>query len=150
MSIDKTVLIIEDDPDQAELARRAFFKINLSHVYTVCDGAEALGFLSRCNKLPNLILLDLKMPRLGGFELLQEMRDNPRLSPIPVIVFTCSNEEMDIIESYLLGARSFIEKPLTTEKLYKAFAELELTWTGLKIPVEGNQRLKYKSFPEAD
>ena len=124
--IKKRLLLVEDNPDDELLTRRALKKHSeFNCVDVACDGVEALEYLSietnlpasgakkaASDSLPDLILLDLKMPRLNGHEFLRYVRANPRTVHIPVIILTTSNEEKDISVSYELGANSFLRKPV--------------------------------------
>lgn len=145
MSESVTILLVEDNPDDAELTRRILSRAKVAaSIITVHDGSEALDYFHGENVyagrdtsiMPELVLLDLKMPRVGGIELLNEMRKQPDLKNIPAIVFTTSDEEKDVIGSYLSGARSFIQKPLDLPKLQTALDELGLDWLGKPEPKE--------------
>jgi two-component system, response regulator len=131
------ILIVEDNPNDAEMALRALRTNNLSNnVLVVKDGEEALDFIfargiyadkNHINR-PKVVLLDLKLPKVSGLEVLQEIKSNPDTKIIPVIVLTTSKEENDIIESYRLGVNSYIVKPVDFEKFVEAVRDLGLYW----------------------
>jgi len=144
MSIDQPVdiLLVEDNPYEAQLTIRSFKKSNLaSRLLHIDDGAEALDFLFARDKyagrntenLPKLILLDLKMPKVGGLEVLKAVKLNDRTKRIPVVVLTSSKEEPDIHSSYELGANSYIVKPVNFDSFSKAVTELGMYWMLLNI-----------------
>lgn len=119
------ILLVEDNPNDAEMALRALKKNNLTnHVLVVGDGAEALDYLYTRGKYsgwdniprPRIILLDLKLPRVDGKEVLRIIKSDPEKKVIPVVVLTSSAEERDIIESYQLGVNSYIVKPVDFDK----------------------------------
>ena len=111
---DAEILLIEDNPDDAELTIRALKKNNLANnLLHLDDGREALDFLfNEMNRMPKLILLDLKMPKVDGIEVLHQLKMDDRLKVIPVVVLTSSKEERDIVESYKLGVNAYIVKPV--------------------------------------
>jgi len=136
-------LLVEDSPDDAELTIRAFEKSRLvNEVVLVRDGQEALDYLFGTGAhagrdlsiMPELVLLDLKLPKLGGLEVLRRMRQDPRTRRQPVVVLTSSNEERDIISSYDLGANSFVRKPVDFEQFLEAARQLGLYWLILNSP----------------
>lgn len=131
------ILLIEDNPNDAELTLRAFKKNNLvNNIIRVCDGEEALDFVfargsfKTFNKLnmPKLILLDLKLPKVGGLEVLNALKADPVMKLIPVVVLTSSDEESDMIESYRLGVNSYIVKPVDFDKFVEAVSQIGLYW----------------------
>lgn len=131
------ILIVEDNPNDAEMALRALKKNNVSNnVLVVGDGEEALDFIFRKGKYserakdssPRIILLDLKLPKVDGLEVLKEVKSNPETKMIPIIVLTSSKEESDIIESYKLGVNSYIVKPVDFDKFVEAVRELGYYW----------------------
>ncbi len=134
MAVD--ILLVEDNPTDAELTLRALKKHALSnHVEWVKDGAEALDFLfrrgeyaTRLNLAPHVVLLDLRLPKVDGLEVLKQMRADERTRMIPVVVMTSSKEERDVISSYQLGANSFVSKPVGFEEFAKTVAELGMYW----------------------
>lgn len=137
------ILLVEDNPDDAALTLRAFKKVNIANQVVVCrDGAEALDFLfcrgayaDRSILLqPSVILLDLKLPKIDGLEVLQALRDDERTRHHRVVVLTSSREEQDILQSYDLGANSYIRKPVDFDKFLVAVGQLGLYWLLLNEP----------------
>lgn len=137
------VLLVEDNPSDAELTLRALKKRNLANrIVRVADGEEALDFIfargsfgeRRIENRPKVILLDLKLPKVDGLEVLQAIKSDPRTQSIPVVMLTSSREERDIIESYRLGANSYIVKPVDFDKFLAAVDELGLYWLLINQP----------------
>jgi len=133
----KIILLVEDNPDDVALTLRALKKNNITNEVVVAgDGAEALEYLMATGKytgratsdLPEVVLLDLKLPKVGGLEVLRAMRADPRTELLPVVVLTSSAEEADIIASYDLGANSYIRKPVDFEQFLEAVRQLGLYW----------------------
>jgi len=131
------ILLIEDNADEAELTIHSLRKNNLAnHLVHIDDGEEALDFIFSKGKyiennnvsLPKLILLDLKLPKVEGLEILRQLKADPKTKLIPVVVLTSSREEGDIIESYKLGVNSYIVKPVNFESFSKVIAELGMYW----------------------
>lgn len=131
------ILFIEDNPHEAELTIRSLKKNNLANTLKhIDDGAEALDFIFATGVYadreyasnPKLIILDLKLPKVDGLEILRQIKMNERTKTIPVAILTSSQEERDIIESYKLGVNSYIVKPVNFESFAKAVAELGLYW----------------------
>lgn len=133
------VLLVEDNPDDAELTIRALKKHNLAnHLVHLRDGEEALEFLfsEEARNRPKVILLDLKMPKVDGIEVLRRIKNDEERKTIPVVVLTSSKEERDIVESYKLGVNAFIVKPVEFEKFMEAVAQLGLFWLILNEPAK--------------
>jgi CheY-like chemotaxis protein len=136
------ILLIEDNPNDAELTMRAFKRNNLSNkIIHIDDGEEAMDFLFARNKYkdrnkinPKIILLDLKLPKVDGLEILRSVKSDPVTKLIPVVVLTTSKEEKDIIESYKLGVNSYIVKPVDFDKFIKAINDIGLYWLLLNQP----------------
>jgi len=131
------ILLVEDNQDDAELTIRALKKYNLAnHLLHLQDGEEALNFLfaSTGNSLPKIILLDIKMPKVDGIEVLRKIKADPYRKIIPVVVLTSSKEERDIIESYKLGVNAYIVKPVEFDKFVKAVSEIGFFWLLLNQP----------------
>ena len=135
--IKKDILLIEDNPDDETLALRALKKNHIiNEIIVVRDGEEALNYLfckesysNRDSKnQPEVILLDLKLPKISGLEILQEIRKHKETKYLPVVVLTSSDEERDLVESYKLGANSYIRKPVDFEKFQQAILDLSLYW----------------------
>jgi two-component system, response regulator len=124
------VLLIEDNPDDAELTIRVLNKHHLANnLVHLQDGEEALNFLfSKNSNTPKLILLDLKMPKVDGIEVLRKIKSDEHKKTIPVVILTSSKEERDIIESYQLGVNAYVVKPVEFEKFVEAVAQLGLFW----------------------
>ena len=131
------VLLIEDNPEDAELTIRVLKKHNLANnLVHLQDGEAALNFLfdKGSNNIPRLILLDLKMPKVDGIEVLSKIKNDEQKKLIPVVVLTSSKEEHDVIESYKLGVNAYVVKPVEFEKFVEAVAKLGLFWLLLNQP----------------
>jgi len=137
------ILLVEDNPNDLELAMHALKRNHLAnHIEIVRDGAEALDFIfctgtyssRRVEDTPKVILLDLKLPKVDGLEVLQRIKDDVRTSSIPVVVLTSSREERDVVESYKLGVNSYIVKPVDFEQFTQAVHSLGLYWLLLNQP----------------
>ncbi len=137
------ILLVEDNPADAELALRALKKNNLANrLVTVGDGEEALDFIFARSAFsgrnvesgPKVILLDLKLPKVDGLEVLRAIKSDPRTKVIPVVVLTSSKEEKDIVESYRLGVNSYIVKPVDFDKFIASVRDLGLYWLLLNQP----------------
>ena len=137
------ILLVEDNPDDVELTLHAFRKNNLANrVHVVRDGAEALEFLfctgaykdRRIEDTPHVVLLDLKLPKVDGLEVLRSLKGGPRTRMIPVVVLTSSREDRDIMESYQLGVNSYIVKPVNFEQFTEAVRQLGLYWLLMNEP----------------
>jgi two-component system, response regulator len=131
------ILLVEDNPEDAELTIDALREQNLSNtIQVVEDGELALDFLYASGKYsnretenkPKLVLLDLKLPKVSGLEVLQKIKSDEKLKTIPVVVLTSSEEESDIIKSYELGVNSYIVKPVNFDQFTKSVKELGLYW----------------------
>ncbi len=134
----KTILLVEDNRDDEELTLRALRKSNImNHVIVARDGEEALNFLfgtgdvghgAAPELLPAVVLLDLKLPKVNGIEVLREIRSNPRTHRLPVVVLTSSKEERDLAQVYDLGANSYLHKPVDFEKFLEAVGHVGMYW----------------------
>ena len=133
---DKAILLVEDSPDDEALTLRALKKNNISNEVVVArDGTEALAHLHNSgNGLPALVLLDLKLPKVDGLEVLRRIRAEPRTRLLPVVVLTTSKEEQDLLRSYDLGANSYVRKPVDFEQFSEAVRQLGLYWLLLNEP----------------
>lgn len=134
---DKTILLVEDNPDDVTLTQRALGKHKLANRLVVArDGVEALEHLfDRERHLPEVVLLDLKLPRIDGLEVLRRVRADARTRLVPVVVLTSSDEERDMVASYELGANSYVRKPVDFEQFVEAARQLGLYWLVLnKVP----------------
>jgi two-component system response regulator len=134
---DKNILLVEDNPDDVKLTLHALKKCNIANkVVVTCDGVEALDYLFGAgahagrdlSDWPAVVLLDLKLPKIGGLEVLRRMRADPRAKLLPVVVLTSSREEQDIVTSYDLGANSYIRKPVDFDQFIEAVRQLGLYW----------------------
>ena len=130
MSTAVEILLVEDSPQDAELAIRALRKNHLAnHLLHLEDGQEALDYLfSEINDMPRLILLDLKMPRVDGLDVLRALKRDEKRKVIPIVVLTSSKEERDIVESYKLGVNAYIVKPVDFDQFVKAVTQVGLFW----------------------
>lgn len=137
------ILLVEDNPNDVTLTLRALRRHNLSNrIHVVRDGAEALEFIfgtgayaeHGLEPAPKVILLDLKLPKVDGLEVLQRIKTDSRTRVIPVVVLTSSREQRDIIESYQLGVNSYIVKPVDFEQFTEAMRQLGLYWVLLNQP----------------
>lgn len=131
------ILLVEDNPDDVDLTLRAFAKSNIAKEVVVArDGVEALDYLFATGPhagrasapLPQLVLLDLKLPRIDGLEVLERVRANPRTRLLPVVILTSSTEERDLEKGYTLGANSYIRKPVDFQEFVEAVRHLGLYW----------------------
>jgi CheY-like chemotaxis protein len=133
----KVILLVEDNPRDEALTLRALKKSNIvNEVFVARDGVEALDYLLGTGShegrdttvLPQLVLLDLKLPKVDGLEVLRRLRDNAKTRHLPVVVFTSSSEEEDVISSYSLGANSYVRKPVDFDRFLEATSQLGLYW----------------------
>ena len=140
---DKIILLVEDNPDDEKLTLRALHKNKISNEVVVArDGVEALEYLlgnetqagSNLNPLPQVVLLDLKLPKLDGLEVLRRLRAHERTKLLPVVILTSSNEEQDRISGYSLGANSYVRKPVDFNQFMEAARQLGLYWLVLNEP----------------
>lgn len=133
----RPILLVEDRAVDVDLTKRAFAKRRLLNPIEVArDGEEALAFIERWEAgepVPICILLDLKMPKLDGLEVLRRLKNHPRFSSIPVIVLTTSREDRDIAEAYKLGCNSYIVKPVEFDKFVDVASNIELYWCALNV-----------------
>lgn len=143
MATQRPILLVEDNPDDEALTLRAFSKNQIKNPVVVTrDGVEALDYLfgtgshagRDLSTMPAVILLDLKLPRIDGLEVLRRIRADARTSLVPVVILTTSKEQQDIFEGYNLGANSYIRKPVDFEKFIQAVGQLGLYWLGLNEP----------------
>jgi len=134
----RPILLVEDRAIDIDLTKRAFSKRKLLNPIEVArDGEEALAYLDRWEAgepLPICILLDLKMPKVSGLEVLRRLKSHPRFSTIPVIVLTTSTEDEDVNEAYRLGCNSYIVKPVEFENFMNVASNIEIYWCALNIP----------------
>lgn len=138
---DKVILLVEDNPRDEALTLRALRKNNIVNEIVVArDGVEALDYLFGMGAyagqevtMPQLILLDLKLPKVNGLQVLQQIRSDERTKLLPVVVFTSSNEEEDVVKSYNLGANSYVRKPVDFDQFSEATRQLGLYWLVLNL-----------------
>ena len=138
------ILLVEDNPRDVEMTVRALKKQNLANkLHVVKDGAEALDFIYTRgsyadrdpNHVPKVILLDLKLPKVSGLEVLRTIKEDEQTKTIPVVVLTSSQEEKDMVESYRLGVNSYIVKPVDFDKFVEAVSEIGLYWLLINKPL---------------
>jgi two-component system response regulator len=141
--MDKAILLVEDNPDDEALTLRALKKNNIKNEVVIAhDGAEALDYLFGTGKytgrntdvLPQVVLLDLKLPKVEGLEVLRRVRADKRTKLLPVVILTSSNEEQDRIDGYGLGANSYVRKPVDFSQFIDAARQLGLYWLILNEP----------------
>ena len=144
------ILLVEDDPKDTELTMEALEEYNLSNeVVVASDGEEALDYLyyrgkfqRRSGDNPAVMLLDLKLPKVDGFEVLQRVKADDKLKMIPVVVLTSSREERDMVESYKLGVNAYVVKPVDFHEFVNAIKELGVFWAIINEPPPGSVRKK--------
>lgn len=137
----RPILLVEDNPVDLDLTLRAFKRRKLTNPIEVArDGEEALEWVTRTAAIgegfPVLILLDLKLPKVDGLEVLRHLKTHPSFRAVPVVVLTTSSESADVQTAYQLGANSYIVKPVDFEKFIEVAAQIELYWTVLNAPLE--------------
>lgn len=144
----KPILLVEDNPHDLELTLIALSKSQLANeVVVVRDGAEALDYLHRRGEFhdravgsPAVILLDLKLPKVDGLEVLKEIRNTDGLKSVPVVMLTSSKEEQDVVRSYALGVNAYVVKPVDFNEFVRAIGDLGIFWAVLNEPPPGSQR----------
>ena len=144
---EKAILLVEDNPDDIALTIRAFRKSNImNEIVQAHDGSEALDYLFGTGQyggrdlsiMPTLILLDLKMPKVDGLEVLRRLRANELTKLLPVVILTTSKEDQDVIDGYALGANSYVRKPVDFNQFVEAVRQLGLYWFVLNEPLPRN------------
>lgn len=137
------ILLVEDNVDDMEMTLRALRKTNVVNSIKVArDGAEALDFIfgegspvaQKVESVPKLILMDLKLPKVNGLEVLQRVKSDPRTKRIPIVILSSSMEQQDVVESYQLGVNSYVVKPVNFESFIEAVGKLGLYWLALNQP----------------
>ena len=144
------ILLVEDDPKDRELTMTSLEEYNLSNeVVTATDGEEALDYLycrgkfqGRTSENPAVLLLDLKLPKVDGLEVLQQMKTDDKLRMIPVVVLTSSREERDMVASYKLGVNAYVVKPVDFHEFVNAIKELGVFWAIINEPPPGSIKKK--------
>jgi CheY-like chemotaxis protein len=144
----KPILLVEDNPHDLELTLIALEKSQLANeVIVVRDGAEALDYLfsrgeyaDRQKGNPAVVLLDLKLPKVDGLEVLREIRNTADLRSMPVVMLTSSREEQDLVRSYALGVNAYVVKPVDFKEFVRAISDLGIFWAVLNEPPPGSQR----------
>ena len=137
---EKVILLVEDNPDDEALMLRGFQRSKLANrIAVVRDGAEALAYLLGPNPppLPTLVILDLKLPKVDGLEVLRQVREHARTRLLPVVILTSSREEQDVVEGYRLGANSYVRKPVDFLQFADAVQTLGLYWMVVNEPPPG-------------
>ncbi len=137
------IVLVEDNPNDAELITRSLKKHHLANkIVLLKDGAEALDFLFAERKpeqpggqiIPRVVLLDIKLPKVDGLEVLRQMKSDQRTRDIPVVILTSSNQERDVTTAYNLGVNSFVTKPIKFDEFAKVVAELGMYWLMVNVP----------------
>ena len=149
----KPILLVEDNPKDLELSLLALERSNLSNeVVTVRDGAEAIDYLfrqgeyqSRPEGNPAVVLLDLKLPKIDGIEVLQRVRSVDHLRSIPVVMLTTSREEKDLVRSYKLGVNAYVVKPIAFDEFISAIQDLGVFWAVLNEPPPGSLKFERRA-----
>jgi len=144
------ILLVEDDPNDVELTLTALAEYNLANEVVVArDGEEALAYIyrrgaftSRLNDNPAVLLLDLKLPKVDGLEVLQQIKSDEKLKMLPVVVLTSSHEERDMVASYALGVNAYVVKPVDFHEFVDAIKELGVFWAIVNEPPPGSIRMK--------
>lgn len=146
---EKMILLVEDNPDDEELTCRALRKAKIANEIVVArDGSEALDWLfgtgqyagRDLSEMPAVVLLDLKLPKMGGFDVLNRMRADPRTKLVPVVVLTSSSEDEDKLDSYKFGANSYVRKPVAMAEFSNAVSQLGMYWMLInETPPEGRR-----------
>ncbi len=149
----KPILLVEDNPKDLELSLLALERSNLANeVVTVRDGAEAIDYLfrqgeyqSRPEGNPAVVLLDLKLPKIDGIEVLQRVRSVDHLRSIPVVMLTTSREEKDLVRSYKLGVNAYVVKPIAFDEFISAIQDLGVFWAVLNEPPPGSLKFERRA-----
>ncbi|MBI3645307.1 MAG: response regulator [Acidobacteriales bacterium] len=144
----KAILLAEDDPNDVELTLEALAEYNLANeVVVVQDGAEALDYLyrrgqhaDRGNGNPAVVLLDIKMPKVDGLEVLRTIKEDPSLKAVPVVILTSSREERDLVESYRLGVNAYVVKPVQFLQFVESVRQLGQFWAVINEPPLGSRK----------
>jgi two-component system response regulator len=136
MATQATILLVEDNPDDERLAVRALRRANISaEILIARNGEEALATVFNANCLPIVMILDLKLPKIDGLDVLRAIRANAKTRLLPVVILTSSSEQRDIVDSYDLGANSYVRKPIEFDRFTEAVGQLAIYWTGINEPI---------------
>ena len=136
MNTARSILLVEDNPDDEKLIIRALRRHNIANEIKVAhNGEEALNLLLGDDPLPTVVLLDIKLPKIDGLEVLRRLRTSDRTRLLPIVVLTSSSEERDIVDSYHLGANSYVRKPVEFDKFTDAVQQLGLYWILVNEPI---------------
>ncbi len=146
----KRILLVEDDPKDVELTLTGLAEYNLANEVVVTgDGEEALDYLhrrgnhqTRANGNPAVMLLDLKLPKVNGFEVLEQVRADEKLKMIPVVILTSSHEERDLVKGYKLGVNAYVVKPVDFHQFVNAIKEVGVFWALINEPPPGSAKRK--------
>lgn len=146
----KPILLVEDNPNDVELTLAALARSHLANeVVVVRDGAEAIDYLSRVNSfasrppgLPAVVMLDLKLPKIDGLQVLDKIKQSPELRALPVVMVTSSREERDLIQSYQLGVNAYVVKPVSFNEFVDVIQDLGVFWAVLNEPPPGSTRAR--------
>ncbi|HKC23825.1 MAG TPA: response regulator [Thermoanaerobaculia bacterium] len=135
----RRILLVEDNPDDEELTLRALKLNNIGNEVVVArDGAEALAYFKGGGELPAVVLLDLKLPKIDGLEVLRRLRSEERTRYVPVVILTSSDEESDMVQGYASGANSYVRKPIEFAEFISAVRQLGIYWLMLnELPPQG-------------
>lgn len=144
----KSILLVEDNPNDVELTLEALAELNLTNeVVVVSDGSEALDYLylrgrfkMRAGGNPAVVLLDIKLPKVDGLEVLRTMRGDEDLKTVPVVMLTSSREEQDVVESYRVGVNAYVVKPVDFQQFMHAVKQLGVFWAIINEPPPGSAR----------
>ncbi len=146
----RPILLVEDNPADIDLTKRAFAKHGFSNCLDVaCDGEEALKWIPRWEGgviMPAVILLDLKLPKVSGLEVLQQIKQHPQLRVIPIVMLTTSREDVDVRMAYESGANSYIVKPVNFDAFSQAIGQIEQYWCRLNHPPFNSSALRLTGF----
>jgi two-component system response regulator len=128
----RSIILVEDNPDDERLTIRALKRGNIANEILVArNGEEAITMVLNADPLPSVVLLDLKLPKVDGLEVLRQIRAHERTHKLPVVVLTSSSEESDIVDSYDLGANSYVRKPVEIDKFTEAIRQLGMYWAAI-------------------
>lgn len=138
MTAPRVIVLVEDNPDDERLTLRALHRGKITNQILVArNGEEALELIFAQSPLPCVVLLDLKLPKIDGLEVLRHLRDNEATRLLPVVMLTSSSEDRDMVESYSLGANSYVRKPVDIDQFTEAVRQLGLYWALLNEPLPG-------------